>query len=65
LLALSAEPVCDADIARVYNAYFPWISAVTTMLDSYVDEAEDATSGDHAYVTYYFGLVNSRQAALA
>jgi tetraprenyl-beta-curcumene synthase len=54
LLALSVESVRDsADVARVYNAYFPWISAVTTMLDSYVDEAEDVARGEHSYVTYY------------
>jgi tetraprenyl-beta-curcumene synthase len=53
LLALSAEMADDADIDHVYRAYFPWISAVTTMLDSYVDEAEDTANGDHAYIGYY------------
>jgi tetraprenyl-beta-curcumene synthase len=53
LLALSAERACDTDVARVYNAYAPWISAVTTMLDSYVDAAEDTANGDHVYVAYY------------
>jgi tetraprenyl-beta-curcumene synthase len=54
LLALAAEPpVQDAEIERVRRAYFPWISAATTMLDSYVDQQQDAASGDHSYVAHY------------
>ena len=54
LFALAAEPACgDAEIERVKSAYFPWISAATTMLDSYVDQAQDAASGDHSYVAHY------------
>jgi tetraprenyl-beta-curcumene synthase len=54
LFALATEPACtDADIDRVYNAYFPWASAVATMLDSYVDQAQDTAHGDHVYVAHY------------
>ncbi len=54
LLALAAEPTCRAvDVAAVHAAYFPWISAATTMLDSYVDQAEDAAAGDHSYIAHY------------
>jgi tetraprenyl-beta-curcumene synthase len=54
LFALATEPACtDTDIARVYNAYFPWASAVATMLDSYVDQAQDTAHGDHVYVAHY------------
>jgi tetraprenyl-beta-curcumene synthase len=54
LLALAAEPACsEREIARTYAAYFPWLSAATTMLDSYVDQAEDIESGDHSYVAHY------------
>jgi tetraprenyl-beta-curcumene synthase len=54
LLALAAEPHCShSEIARTYDAYCPWISAATTMLDSYVDQAEDITNGDHRYITHY------------
>jgi tetraprenyl-beta-curcumene synthase len=54
LLALSAEPRCStADMARAQQAYFPWISAATTMLDSYVDQIEDAANSDHSYVAHY------------
>jgi tetraprenyl-beta-curcumene synthase len=54
LLALAAEPACTkADIDSAYAAYFPWLSAATTMLDSYVDQDEDAANGDHSYVAHY------------
>lgn len=53
-LALAAESTCtEADVDRTYAAYFPWLSAATTMLDSYVDQAEDAVNGDHSYVAHY------------
>jgi tetraprenyl-beta-curcumene synthase len=54
LLALASEPRCSSDlIAQTSLAYFPWISILTAMLDSYVDQAEDAASGDHSYVGHY------------
>jgi tetraprenyl-beta-curcumene synthase len=54
LLALSAESECtEANFEGTQRAYFPWISAATTMLDSYVDQAEDTASGDHSYVGHY------------
>ncbi len=54
LFALGAEPACtDIDIAHAYSAYFPWTSAVATMLDSYVDQIEDTANGDHVYVAHY------------
>jgi tetraprenyl-beta-curcumene synthase len=54
LLALAAEPVCsDTEIAQTQRTYFPWTSATATMLDSYVDQFEDAANGDHIYVSHY------------
>jgi tetraprenyl-beta-curcumene synthase len=54
LFALAAEPaVSPAQAIRVHGAYFPWISAATTMLDSYVDQAEDKLNGDHSYIAHY------------
>jgi tetraprenyl-beta-curcumene synthase len=55
LLAIGAEPSCDAGhhLAQTCAAYFPWISTATTMLDSYVDQAEDLANGDHSYVSHY------------
>jgi tetraprenyl-beta-curcumene synthase len=53
-LALAARPACsETEIRRTCSAYFPWISGVATMLDSYVDQAEDELNGDHRYVGHY------------
>jgi tetraprenyl-beta-curcumene synthase len=53
-LALAAQPSCtDTDVRRTCAAYFPWISGAATMLDSYVDQAEDDANGDHRYVAHY------------
>ncbi len=52
--ALLAAAACGGqDLARVHAAYVPWIAAVSTLLDSYVDEAHDAAGGEHSYVAYY------------
>ncbi len=54
LLALAAKPrLAGSEIGAVHSAYFPWISAATTMLDSYVDQTEDDANGDHSYVAHY------------
>lgn len=56
LLALAAEPGCtESDAALTAHAYFPWPGALATMLDSYVDQGEDAASGAHVYISYYEG----------
>lgn len=54
LLALAAEAPCsDREVAVVQAAYFPWVSATCTMLDSYVDQTEDRELGNHCYVDHY------------
>lgn len=54
LLALAAKPSLSTVVfTRVHRAYSPWISAATTMLDSYVDQTEDAINCDHSYVAHY------------
>lgn len=61
-LALAAQPACsEVELRRICAAYFPWISGAATMLDSYVDQAEDERNGDHRYVAHY----PSRAAAAA
>jgi tetraprenyl-beta-curcumene synthase len=53
LLALASEPRRDTQEASdTYSAYF-WVCLAATMLDSYVDETEDANRGDHSYFGYY------------
>jgi tetraprenyl-beta-curcumene synthase len=54
LLALAAEPACEAAcVADTYAAYLPWTSLAGTMLDSYVDTVEDACNADHSYIAHY------------
>lgn len=61
LLALGADPNCgECDADEVAAAYMPWICAASTMLDSYVDELQDAESDGHSYIAHY---ANERVAA--
>jgi tetraprenyl-beta-curcumene synthase len=54
LLAAAADDgVTPERAAAVHEAYFPWLAMALTMLDSYVDQAEDRASGDHSYVSHY------------
>jgi tetraprenyl-beta-curcumene synthase len=54
LLALAAEASCtEEEIGQVRAAYCPWVSATTTMLDSYVDQVEDLAHRDHSYISHY------------
>jgi tetraprenyl-beta-curcumene synthase len=54
LLALASESTCgESEIARTRGAYFPWVSSLAAMLDSYVDQADDAAKGDHSYIAHY------------
>jgi tetraprenyl-beta-curcumene synthase len=61
LLALAAETrLEEGDIQGAHAVYFPWLSLATTMLDSYVDQADDAATGDHSYIAHY----SSREVAV-
>ncbi len=54
LLALASEPTpTESEITRTRSAYFPWVSSLAAMLDSYVDQTDDACSGDHSYIAHY------------
>jgi tetraprenyl-beta-curcumene synthase len=54
LLVLAAKTdASEKEIAATYAVYWPWISLATTMLDSYVDRAEDVVSGNHSYISHY------------
>lgn len=54
LLALSGKAdLTVSEIATTRAVYWPWVSLTTTMLDNYVDQAEDAASGNHNYFTHY------------
>jgi tetraprenyl-beta-curcumene synthase len=54
LLTLAADSdVTSEDVERTRFVYWPWMSLVAVMLDSYADQAEDTLSGDHSYVAHY------------
>ena len=54
LLATAAEPTTSPEAVRsVYEAYYPWFAYAVTMLDSWVDRAEDEASGAHSYIAHY------------
>jgi tetraprenyl-beta-curcumene synthase len=54
LLALATDPARGtAEAKGVYDAYLPWVSLAGTMLDSYVDMAEDTTENAHSYIAHY------------
>lgn len=54
LLALGAEAASTAEVVgRARAVYFPGLSLATTMLDSYVDRAEDEAGDGHSYIAHY------------
>jgi len=60
LLATAALPHATAtDAARVDAAYFPSICALSTLLDSTIDEADDAGTTNHRSTTYYEDLAHA------
>jgi tetraprenyl-beta-curcumene synthase len=53
LLALASDPGRrPQEAADTYAAYF-WVCLAATMLDSYVDQVEDHSNGDHSYFGHY------------
>lgn len=54
LVACAADPATrPEDAARVGAAYFPWISALSSLFDSVADATEDVASGNHSYIAHY------------
>lgn len=54
LFAAAADPTTTREDAEtVAAAYYPALSALTTLLDSLVDYEDDRRSGEHSYVGYY------------
>lgn len=54
LIAAAARPTVSAfEIKAVENAYFPWVGALHSLLDSLIDLAEDAQSGQRSLLDYY------------
>lgn len=56
LLALAARrDVATAEALAIESAYFPWVGALHSLLDSLVDLDEDLSAGQHSLVSNYGG----------
>jgi tetraprenyl-beta-curcumene synthase len=54
LIAAAGNPLlASEEVAAIERAYWPWIGALHTLLDSMVDQAEDLTSGQQSLISYY------------
>ena len=54
LLGAAADATtCAARAEQVRLAYFPWIEALSTLLDSLVDQERDARTGEMSFVSHY------------
>jgi tetraprenyl-beta-curcumene synthase len=54
LIAAAGRPVlAAAEAVAIEGAYWPWIGALHSLLDSLVDEAEDAAAGQRSLLSYY------------
>lgn len=54
LLALAADPATSAeDLDEAAAVYVPWVCAASTLLDAYVDQTDDAATGNHNYLVHY------------
>lgn len=56
LIGLGANPYldsCDQAIRTIEEAYFPWITALHSLLDSTIDIAEDRHEGQRNLLDYY------------
>jgi tetraprenyl-beta-curcumene synthase len=52
-LALAAdEQTTGDDLRRAVDAY-TWVASVSSLLDNYIDQFDDATSSAHNYLAYY------------
>lgn len=54
LLAAAGDPrTMRSDVTAIEHAYFPWIGALVWLMESLVDQRDDAGSGNHSYVGHY------------
>lgn len=54
LLALASNARCaPSQTTEICEAYYPWVSVLTAMLDSYVDYREDSNNDTHNYLAHY------------
>jgi hypothetical protein len=54
LIVAAANPATDAsDVKQIDRAYWPWIGALHSLLDSLVDRAEDHERSQRSLLDYY------------
>ncbi len=55
LLALAADEdaVGVDDLSAAAAVYVPWVCAASTLLDAFVDQVDDAATGNHNYLAHY------------
>lgn len=54
LMALVSRTGAEGSrVTAIEQAYFPWIGALHTLLDSFVDRREDAEAGQSSLIDYY------------
>ncbi len=54
LMSAAAQPRLSPDhVVSLERAYFPWIGSLHTLLDSLIDEHEDAMTGQHRLTSRY------------
>jgi tetraprenyl-beta-curcumene synthase len=54
LIAAATDPALDRSVAKTLGAaYFPWVGALHSLLDSLADRAEDLATGRRGLIDYY------------
>ncbi len=54
LIAAATDPALDPEVARMLGtAYFPWVGALHSLLDSLADQVEDLATGRRGLIDYY------------
>lgn len=53
MTAAASARLTDERVASLESAYFPWIGALSTLLDSLVDQPRDNTEGQFNLINYY------------
>jgi len=62
LLAAAADESTTPAIAeQIRGAYFPWVCALSTLLDSLVDEHEDVRDGNLSFIGHYASRAAARE----
>jgi tetraprenyl-beta-curcumene synthase len=62
LMALAGDATgTDEDLHAAVDLYCPWVGALSTMLDSYIDQADDAQSRRWSAIAYYPNSENAER----